>query len=201
MARGQASLARARGDPAAIAYAIEVVAQLLASPLTFAELGPYVHETLRPLGISPRVTRAVLRLTGRARPQPSRIGPAGRVVRELEPTQRAAYLVNAALRLQDGLDTPGVGYSGAMRRERRYLILHREAVKGRDRAARLVDRAAARHGPVLRWRARLDARTSPECRAMHGRVFDVRYPPVLYGHVAYPGTAHASKCRCRAAKA
>jgi hypothetical protein len=187
--------------PEQVAFAIEVIAQLLASPRTRSELAPHAIETLHRLGVTPRVARAALRLTGRARPAPPGIGPAGRVVREAEPAQRAGYLVNAALRLQAGLDTPGVGYSGAMRRERRYLILHRDAIKARDHAAALVDRAAARHGPLLRWWARLDARTTAGCRAMHGRTFDVRDPPVLYGQVALPGTTHSGFCRCRAIRA
>lgn len=191
----------ARGDPHRVAQAIEVISRLLSSPRTRDDLAPSVTETLDRLDVTPRVARAALRLTGRARPQPLDVGPAGRVVRAAEPAQRAAYVVNAAVRLQAGLETPGGGYSGAMRKERRYLILHRDAIRRRDRAAGLIDRAVARYGPVLRWKARQDSRTTPGCLAMHGRTFDVRDPPVLYGHIAWPGTSHAGRCRCVAVAA
>lgn len=181
-------------SPAGRARTLDLASQLLASDLTHEAVGPYLHRLLQPLGIDERVTKAALRLTGRARPKPLRpdLEPATAALRGLEPVHRASYLVAAAERLQDGLDTPGVGYTGALRKEAHFLALHRKAIRARDKATAEIDRTVARHGPKLRWKAKMDARTDAECRRLHGRVFDVRNPPAA----GLPGTLHGGQCRC-----
>jgi hypothetical protein len=64
--------------------------------------------------------------------------------------------------------------------------------------------AAARHGVPYRdpatgqvtrlvgWHAKLDGRTSPECRAADGANFPANRPP----SIGWPGAVHPS-CRCR----
>lgn len=69
---------------------------------------------------------------------------------------------------------------------------HMEAGRNRHQKARAVDRAARRYGPNLGWHARMDARTSEECRQANGRNFDAGRIP----SIGYPGTVHPH-CRCK----
>lgn len=78
-------------------------------------------------------------------------------------------------------------------RERRYYGLHVAAMWNRATAAGKVDMEAATHGDLLRWNTVLDSRTSPECRAMDGRLFRASRMPAI----GFPGAVHPS-CRCYA---
>jgi hypothetical protein len=80
---------------------------------------------------------------------------------------------------------------GALRRERRFHAQHLQASANRLRAATLVANGAREYGPILGWRALLDKGTTAECRAAHGKNFDVRRPPAI----GWPGAVH-NKCRC-----
>jgi hypothetical protein len=81
----------------------------------------------------------------------------------------------------------------ALAKERRYFDQHLGAERGRREAAGRVDSTARRLGlTTLGWHARLDDRTTPECRAAHSHNFDVTRPP----SIGYPGAVHPS-CRCR----
>jgi hypothetical protein len=46
---------------------------------------------------------------------------------------------------------------------------------------------------VVRWKAQLDERTIPQCRAAHGHSFDASQIPVI----GWPGAVN-SYCRCSA---
>lgn len=98
--------------------------------------------------------------------------------------RRAMYLLEAVRRLATG---------GSLAQERRYFDAHRKAEKARREAAKQVDAAAVRWGPVLGWRATMDSVTTPECRAAHGHNFRAAVPPAI----GYPGTLHAGNCRCK----
>lgn len=160
---------------------------------------------LTALGLSLRAVRAAGRitlwppLTGRSRwgsPAPGRARDRGGVVSmtrltgEHEPEYRARYLLAAAKRLTraaaQGRWTAGVA------QERTYLEAHRQAGLRRARIARDYDRLA-RHHTFLKWVAVLDQRTTPDCRARNGSVWNVANPPF-----PGPGAQHVS-CRCTAA--
>lgn len=97
--------------------------------------------------------------------------------------RRAMYLAAAARRLKAG---------GSVEAEQRLFRAHQRAEVKRREAVYQVDQAASKHGPVLGWHAERDERTTPLCRAAHGRNFRVDDPP----EIGYPGTAHAGNCRC-----
>jgi SPP1 gp7 family putative phage head morphogenesis protein len=109
-----------------------------------------------------------------------------------EPTMRAQYILTAAKRLTRAqtLDV----YDQALRLEQTYLDQHRHAGQNRVKAAQALDEIAAKHGPWLQWIAVLDHRTTPDCRALNGRLFTIDNLP--NGQI--PGAVHP-RCRCRAA--
>lgn len=119
------------------------------------------------------------------------IGPAMTAVKAAEASYRAAYLVAAARRVQASVRS-GSSLRAALAAEKPYLDAHLAAQANRKRAALAVDKAAARHGLILGWKARMDSRTSAECAAADGRNFDVRRPP----GIGWPGSVHPH-CRCR----
>jgi hypothetical protein len=112
-------------------------------------------------------------------------------VRAATATYRAAYLINAAQRVQHRLDA-GQGIGAALRAEKPNLLAHLHAQANRRRAADAVDQQARKHGTLLGWRAVMDTRTSAECAAANGRNFDVFAPPAI----GWPGAVHPH-CRCR----
>jgi SPP1 gp7 family putative phage head morphogenesis protein len=99
---------------------------------------------------------------------------------------RVAFILNSARRM-------AMGGPDQVSREKAYWAAHRQAAKRRVDAAVEVDNMLARHGyqGMLGWHAKMDARTSAECRAAHGRNFHVLEPPVI----GYPGSVHPN-CRC-----
>jgi SPP1 gp7 family putative phage head morphogenesis protein len=110
----------------------------------------------------------------------------------LEPTYRAQYVLAAARRLS-GLE--GEEREEALRREQRYFNLHIQAVANRRQSAANVDKARARYGNELGWYAKMDSRTSAECREANGKNFSAtRIPPI-----GWPGSVHPH-CRCKAGK-
>lgn len=166
------------------------------------------------LGLSARAVQAAGRmtlepaLTGRTRwgsptvvdePAPNPFGPVsarrfGRptMVKRMaanEPTMRARYLLAAAKRLSKAA-TEG-RFTAGLRREQTYLAAHRRAGQRRARVAREYDQAA-RGQMFLRWSAVMDDRTTPDCAARNGSVWNVNNPPF-----PPPGAQHVS-CRCRA---
>lgn len=104
-------------------------------------------------------------------------------VARTEIPRTAAYLANAALRLSQ---------NGSLAQERTYLAQHLRAQGIRREAAERVDAAARMFGPTLGWRAAMDERTTPMCRAVHGTNFHYATPPLG----RYPGTFHGGGCRC-----
>lgn len=161
-------------------------------------MAPSVAALLGPLGVSlASVTAALELLTPHLRHEldTEPASAAGWVARTANP-RRAAYLANAAKRIEQAV-REGTSIREAVARERRYLVQHLAAERGRKDAAAQVDAMAAIHGTTLGWYSRLDDHTSAGCRGMHGRNFSVVTPPVVEGRPSYPGAVHPS-CRCKA---
>jgi hypothetical protein len=95
-----------------------------------------------------------------------------------EPTWRARYLFQAAKRLSDADD-----FAAALARERRYLLLHRQAGLQRRAGAMQADKARKRSRTgLLIW----EGGSCPDCKARNGTV-------LMPGEL--PPPAHNS-CRC-----
>lgn len=121
-------------------------------------------------------------------------GSASRLLERGVASRRAMYIVAASKRLMAG---------GSVAAEKRFFKAHLQAEKNRAEAVEAVDREAKRQrqaGTIGRiligWHATLDDRTTPLCRAAHGRNFYADTPP----QIGYPGTQHGGQCRCRGGK-
>lgn len=172
---------------------VERVAMVLAAGVPIAAMVSLLAGLLAAFGVTVPVVQAALYLVLRARraiPSPSHPGAAVQATLRTESFYRAAYLVNAAVRLQNAANATG-SLQQAMLLERRYHQLHLQAQANRRAVAERVDRVG--RAGLAGWRSVMDARTSPECAAADGRNFDVAHPPVI----GYPGTVHLH-CRCKA---
>lgn len=129
-----------------------------------------------------------------ATPPPPRIpvSAAARRVGGDGPTYRALYLVNAAKRLTKAVKSPDLTVGDQLAKERRYFQQHKTAQTEREQAAQRIDAATNSYGPILGWYARLDERTTPECRAANRRNFRPDQPPAI----GLPGLKHSGRCRC-----
>lgn len=135
-------------------------------------------------------------------------GPVSERVFRSEPARRAAYLVNAAERINQALDQarsqpapPGVteaeqqqqAVREALEAERRYAEQHAEAQRARREAAVQIDTAAAKYGPLLGWYARINSPTvTRECAQAHAANFRPADPP----RIGLPGIGPHAGCRC-----
>lgn len=101
------------------------------------------------------------------------------------PEFRAAYLVNAAHRVQRSRGS-GTSDVDAIERERKFYNAHVRA--DRTRMSHGIELLAnqQRHGNLLGWYSKQDERVTPECRAAHGQNFDMRKPP----KIGLPGITH-----------
>jgi SPP1 gp7 family putative phage head morphogenesis protein len=126
---------------------------------------------------------------GKARTPVGRTMSAGVRVAAGEPRMRALYLLRSAQRMSRSL-TNGVDSVTAIRAERPNLDRSTEAARRRDRAAVAVD-AAAEISPWIEWVSIMDGNTTPDCRAMNGKIFTLDEPPAI----GFPGAVHPA-CRC-----
>lgn len=99
---------------------------------------------------------------------------------------RAAFIKNALRRIAKAPD-----WKIALKRELGFWKAHIRAGQRRKLMGKRVDFVAKRHGELLGWYAKMDDRTSAECRAADGRNFLAFTPPVI----GYPGGVHPH-CRC-----
>lgn len=99
---------------------------------------------------------------------------------------RAAFIKNALRRIAKAPD-----WRIALKRELDFWKAHIRAGQRRKLMGKRVDFVAKRHGELLGWYAKMDDRTSAECRAADGRNFLAFTPPVI----GYPGGVHPH-CRC-----
>lgn len=156
----------------------------LATRLATAPLG-------RRTGTGPHVHRGSARIAGTAAAQ----------VADTEPEWRARYLIAAARRLTRDLEL-GASPFTALREERRYLGLHREAGKRRAAAASAVDRVVEQSGSEwLRWNLSDKPQTHTRgCLWASGRIF-TRADPLVFTdddmppRPQWPGATHP-RCAC-----
>ncbi|AYD86755.1 capsid maturation protease [Streptomyces phage Microdon] len=99
---------------------------------------------------------------------------------------RAAFIIRALRRIMAAPDK-----KLALKRELEFWKGHLKANDRRITVARRIDWARGRYGELLGWYAKMDNRTSAECRAADGRNFTALEPPVI----GYPGSVHLH-CRC-----
>ncbi|UTN91839.1 capsid maturation protease [Streptomyces phage Stuff] len=99
---------------------------------------------------------------------------------------RAAFIIRALRRIMAAPDK-----KLALKRELEFWKGHLKANARRIAVARRIDWARGRYGELLGWYAKMDNRTSAECRAADGRNFTALEPPVI----GYPGSVHLH-CRC-----
>ncbi len=99
---------------------------------------------------------------------------------------RAAFLINSSRRVAEAADP-----EAQLKREQQFWNAHIAASNRRLLMSKMTEDEAQRHGPLLGWNAKIDARTTEECRAANGRNFYAYSPPVI----GYPGAVHLY-CRC-----
>lgn len=166
------------------------VEMVLSSGVPVATMAAILGSIFGGFGVTMPVIAALLYLVLKARlPTPVGIGPAVAASLNAEAAFRAAYLTNAAVRMQNEVNQ-GVMLDQAIAKESRFLVLHNAAQLNRRNAAEAVDKASV--GGVCGWKAVMDAKTSAECRAANGRNFRVDHPP----SIGWPGAVHPH-CRCR----
>jgi hypothetical protein len=138
-------------------------------------------------------------VTGHPPPLTGVIGEASRQTARMNTARRAQYVVAAAKRvLGAARDARAKGESvkdafrDALATERRYYLMHLAAMKNRANAAAETDKAAAKYGNLLGWKAKMDDRTSVECRIANGQNYYASSIP----DIGIPGAVHPS-CRCK----
>lgn len=185
----------ATGQRAADAATVAALAALLVAPHPSL---PRMRGILHRIGVPPRVAHAVINLVLSQPLVPTLpIGAATKqAIREVA-IRRAQYTVNAALRItrHAGGDTRQTTLLAALNAERQFFRQHVAACYRRIQAGAYVDSARNQHGPILGWESVRDERTSPECRAAHGKNFFALRRPLI----GWPGSVHPS-CRCRPTK-
>lgn len=121
-----------------------------------------------------------------------------RRIRDHEVFYRAAYLANAAHRLQRSMNS-GASQRQALRQERAYYHLHEEARKGRLHAAAQVQRAADLfgipddRGTLIGWYLNPLLHNEVECITANGNNFYAEEGTVI----GLPGSVH-NRCGCYA---
>jgi hypothetical protein len=142
-------------------------------------------------GITQAVIAAGVYLVMKARVPGVPAGPAASAIAIAQMNFRAAYLVNAVVRLQNSVNA-AVSLSDALGTEARFYGLHVKAQDNRADSARRVDQVSGGDpDQLLIWDATLDKNTTPECAAADGLTFTASTPPII----GYPGAVHV-QCRC-----
>ena len=182
----------------------EIIAVIL------ADLGPWVTITrIQPLLLElrpaspPDAIRALTTLAANGN-LPEGIGlppgPAQAIEQEMAAAWLALYLVAASERLADAAAEGDQALQAAIQAEERYFGQHLIAEERRMRAAAGVDTESRLNADrdqegdlagLLSWRAVLDRRTTPECRAANGSNFKADQMPAI----GWPGAVHVH-CRC-----
>jgi hypothetical protein len=129
-------------------------------------------------------------------------GPASSATSRVNAARRAQYVIAASRRVlgaarearAKGGSIPGA-ITEALATERRYYLMHLAAMGNRANAAAMTDKAAAKYGDLLGWKAKMDNRTSAECRIANGQNYYASSIP----DIGIPGAVHLS-CRCRSVR-
>lgn len=165
-------------------YGIKTDAIQIAISLTRTDSGTYRGTAHAP---NARLAGHAARLTGRVRD-----------VRDAEIYFRAAYLANAAERMQRSLNA-GATQQEALRREKVYYLAHERARRGRlDSAAQVQTAAdlfgqADGRGTLVGWYLNPLLHNEVECRTASGHNFYAEEGTVI----GLPGSVHAN-CGCYA---
>lgn len=168
---------------------------VLVSGLPPATMAAVLGSALARIGITTNVVQVALALALKGAVQPQ-YGPATMTVAYAQASFRAAYLVASAVRMQNAVNQ-GVQLNAAMSDEMRFFKLHVAAQRNRAQAIDGVFREASNdEHRMLIWKAKMDSRTSPECRAANGLTFTIADPP----KIGWPGAVHPH-CRCKSKKA
>lgn len=165
--------------------------------------------------VPPRRPRAPRSPRGRSLPAPGggtvempvprtpTVNPATLATRDTLMDYRAAYLLNAAQRIDQTIaerpetETADGALKRAIRKERRWFAAHRKMQDKRLAAARAVDIAAAIYGQRIGWWAIPDNQPASEaCQRAHGHDFLAGHPPHVGKGRTYPGAVHPH-CVCR----
>lgn len=165
---------------------IAIIVLLLAG-LSLKQLVERLTLTLAPAGIPATAVVGIVSLIGESKLRFVSLSADPGALHTMERgvvSRRAMYLLAGSRRLATG---------GTAAAERALFGAHLAAERRRFEAARAVDAAAAKHGPVLGWWSERDERTTPACFAAHGSNFSALTPPAM----GWPGTIHAGQCRCR----
>lgn len=180
------------------------IAAVLAAGAAASVAGATIARLLAPLKIRPEASRGALAVATRVTGKGSRstaAGPAEKVTATGQNAYRAAYILAAARRIDAAVSAANgdpaaqrAALAAALQTETRYAGQQLQAQDNRTASARAVDAVSRKHpGPLLGWKAVLDERTSPDCRAASGRNFSPTRPPAI----GLPGAVH-NACRCRA---
>jgi hypothetical protein len=199
---------------------VRTIAALLRTGYRFKRLGSdfdfeveNIARLLSPYGIEPDAIRLALGLThkegggrrGTAHSPNARLAEHGAhlteqiaEVRDHDIYFRAAYVANAALRMQRTMRDGGTKQD-ALRRERPYYQMHEEARRGRLRAAAQVQTAAKvfgqqeQGGTLVGWYLNPLLKNEAECIAANGHNFYAEQGTVI----GLPGAVH-NRCGCYA---
>lgn len=175
---------------------VATIVSLMAVGAPNKALASRVATLLRPVGVTGTAATLSVRLAMSApivSRQATRLDtPAVKATVSTEHYFRATYTLEAARRIDASIKS-GTPAASALQEERRFFLLHRQAADRRMEMARKVDIARERFGDELGWYAKKDSRTTPECKAAHGKNFSALVMP----RIGYPGTVHP-RCRCLA---
>lgn len=186
-------------------HLVRDIAAILAVGASMAAVGAAVALLLAPLGLGAGVAALAVKVAYSkvfgGPPSPSRMvagiyGVSGdasgseTAQDSQELYYRAAFILNASKRIDERIKR-GQTAEQAVAAERANVKRHLDARARRAEIARQVAEVAKVHGPLLGWYAKMDARTSAECRAANGKNFDAETVPVI----GYPGSVHPN-CRC-----
>lgn len=180
---------------------VPVLATAVAGPAVFAgAAGAALLSTLlgilAGLGVTAAAGTAACRLILQVAPPAGYIslpvGPAVADVLRQAAYYQAAYLVNAAVRIQRRL-AAGQSLTQAVAHERAFFRAHRAAQRKRLAAARRVDLLSGNGHRWLRWKLGATKTHTPVCRAANGHPFRADRRPLP----GWPGATHP-RCDCSA---
>lgn len=182
---------------------VETVLAILAAKYALDQTVRLVAAALAPYGIGVEAVRAALGLARTAhapRPELKRHGfhrasAAADVARRTAAADagyRAAYVVNAARRLQASLNG-GTSMKDALRQEAANFEAHRRARQKRLDAAAATSSAAALYGGLLGWYRNPLLDSDIDCRVADGNNFDASEGTII----GWPGAVHPN-CGCHA---
>lgn len=113
-----------------------------------------------------------------------------RAIAAIDVYYRAAYVINAARRISDGL-SKGEKVGKVYTDELRNYDMHEQARTGRLDAASRLGAAVAEHGNLLGWYLDPELNNEIECIRANGNNFYANRPPII----GLPGLVHP-RCGC-----